>query len=215
MKVSIGLSSKRFVVPLIILLLFSSALALGDDERKNEIAGYVSGYFCIGDGAESYLSFDMGYERRLNDWISFAVLVGYVPLMWDYNLASSARVNFKKSLGGSKNFTSVSKVGSELDLYFGLYFYLLRQRDKRYDLFLYLGNSYYRWSESHKAYSDDSSRTEALSNSDSFFSPLDMGVGLRYRFSKRHFLRGEWRLGNVLSGEEQIWKLLLGLSYRF
>jgi hypothetical protein len=220
MKISISLLAKKLEVPLFILLflLVISASSFGDnEEKKNGITGYFGSYIFLGEYADNSLSFNIEYEGKLDNRVSLAVSVGYLPLRWT-EMSDDAYLTFCRKINDPLNFTQVSNPGLCLVLDFGFYVYFPFS-NKRYSLFLYLGNSYYWWRESHKAFDNESPLTESLSTSESYYSLLDAGFGFKYRCSERYFLRAEWRTKDLkylfMGGKPPIYSLLLGLSYRF
>ena len=217
MRILNSLLNKKLVFPLMFFLASSVVTFGGDKEKKNELTGYVGTYIFLSEPkTHSFLSFKIEYERKLSNRVSLAVSMGYVPLKWS-ELSDSASYDFYKRFGDSFDYNQVSKPGTELIFDFGAYIYFPLP-NKHIDLFLYFGNSYYWMRESHIALDNEDLHTERITNSDSFYSFLDLGFGFRYRCNERYSMRTEWRWKNLrylFAGEEITWDFLLGLSYRF
>jgi hypothetical protein len=206
----------RFPLSLLIflfLLFFSVSAFGGNEEKENGITCYLVSY--MNKDFYSRLSFNIEYERRISDRFSLAASMGYAPMIRP-DMESLAWYKFHNKVGD--NFTQISYGGFVLILDFGLYVYFPRS-NKRDELFLYLGTSYYRVRDHHKMFDNKSSITESFSLSFSEYSRLDMGLGYKHKFNERYFLRAEWRMGDFYyffrGGEPLMHRILLGLSYRF
>jgi hypothetical protein len=217
MKISISSSAKKLGVPLFILLflLLISASAFGDnEEKKNGITGYLGSYFLVGEGGYNFLSFSIEYERKLSGRVSLAAGVGYAPLK-RHAWAGEVYSELYERFGDYRDFTLLSKPGFTLIFDFGVYIHFPFS-NKCYELFLYLGNSYYWMCESHKVFDNKSPRTASFSTSESYYSLLDAGFGFKYRFNEQYSFRAEWRMKNLPNTMEGLTgSLQLGLSYRF